>query len=69
MDIEKMRGAVIAQIRTNREFEERIAKIEEVLKIPAIKPNQAVPFRSTSIVSHEDTLGWPNGKVKVKVKP
>ncbi len=31
MDIEKMRGAVISQVRVNREFEERIAKIEEFL--------------------------------------
>ena len=38
MDIEKMRGAVISQVRVNREFEERIAKIEEFLKTLEAKP-------------------------------
>ena len=43
MDIEKMRGAVIAQVRVNREFEERIAKIEEFLKTLEAKPAEDAP--------------------------
>ena len=49
MDIEKMRGAVISQVRVNREFEERIAKIEEFLKTLEAEAAEDAPDDETAV--------------------